>query len=185
MRPRTRFSVAVAALVVFASWRVWAIAQPEIPIRTADGGGGRSAGGDFVLWGTAGQPDAGRLVGTGTGSNLELRGGFWGGAVDRLVGVEGPPEAIRHDLSAPVPNPFNPRTTVDFALASETHVRLDIHDVRGRRVRTLVDEVRPAGQHSLVWSGRGDDGHAVASGVYYLRLTADGQVRTQKMTLLK
>ena len=173
-----------AVLVPLASWQVWALTDGGVDRWTVDGGGARSSGGDLVVQGTAGQPDAGTMEAT-DGSGLALRGGFWPGAAPVATATGDTPLAGRHDLSAPYPNPFNPQTTVRFDLAQETDVFVEILDARGRRVRTLVNGSRPAGAHTLQWSGRADDGSAVASGVYYLRLTADGQVRTQKMTLLK
>ena len=126
-------------------------------------------------------PDAGLSA----GGDLELQGGIWH-SVQIATGIDGPTDRpVVHELMAPSPNPFNPRTTVRFQLASNTRVRVEIHDVRGRLVRTLVDDQRSAGDHEVIWNGTDDRGQSVASGTYYLRLTADGQVRTQKMALLK
>ena len=190
MRPFRRTSIA-GALVLVLGTTVFAVAQSTGPfslsdgvkVWTIDGGGGDASGGDFELRGTVGQPDARRSQ-DGTG-DFRLNGGFWTEATGRLVGVDGPPASGRHELAPPTPNPFNPRTTVRFRLAEQTHVRVQIHDVRGRLVRTLVDDVRAAGTHTLPWSGRADDGTEVASGVYFLRLVAGDQHLTQKMTLLK
>ena len=83
------------------------------------------------------------------------------------------------------PNPFNPETEVRFELATPSHVSVSIFDAAGRRVRTLVDEARPAGVHVLRWNGR-DDGHQpVSSGVYFYRMHASGFDATRKMVLLK
>lgn len=181
---RRRLAQAAPILVLFSllSWQVWAASQEErLGYWSADGGGGRMTGGTLVMNGTAGQPDAG----VSTGGNLELQGGIWH-SVQIATGIDGPSDLpVVHELMAPSPNPFNPRTTVRFQLASSTRVRVEIHDVRGRLVRTLVDGQRAAGEHKIVWDGIDDRGHTVASGTYYLRLTADGQVRTQKMALLK
>lgn len=186
MRTRARISGAVLLVVVFASLRAWASTQHEVPAWTVDGGGGASSGGGFVVSGTAGQPDASTSADPDPfATGLTVRGGFWNRAAPTVVGVEGPPVATRHELSAPTPNPFNPQTTLRFDLAQQTHARVQIHDVRGRVVRTLVDGVRAAGTHRVVWQGLGDDGAEVASGVYYVRLVADAQIRTQKMTLVK
>lgn len=183
-RTLRRALLLAVVLVPLASWQVWALTDGSIARWTVDGGGARSSGGDLIVRGTAGQPDAGTLSGP-AGSGLELRGGFWPGAAPVATGTGDTPVAGRHELVDPYPNPFNPQTTVQFELAQETDVFVEILDTRGRRVRTLVDGARAAGVHTLQWSGRTDDGAAVASGVYYLRLIADGQVRTRKMTLLK
>jgi hypothetical protein len=88
-------------------------------------------------------------------------------------------------LMPPAPNPFNPETAVGFSLASKGQVSLAVFDVQGRRVRTLVNEVREAGPHVVRWDGRNDSGQSVASGMYFTRMEAEGFSATQKMTLLK
>jgi len=183
MKRITRFSLVATLLSVpLASWQVWAVNQDALSSSTLDGGGGISVGTEFTVHGTAGQPDAGSS--TGSPSGFEVRGGFWNGK-RVATSVDGPVSVGRHELQTPVPNPFNPQTSIRFDLAAETRVRVEVIDIRGRLVRRLLDETRPAGSHEFVWKGRADDGSAVASGVYFLRLSADGQVRTQKMTLLK
>lgn len=83
------------------------------------------------------------------------------------------------------PNPFNPATRLAFHLPTDGHVRLTIHDVRGREVRRLVDAARPAGLQSVPWNGTDDAGRFVATAVYHARLEAGGAVRTQALTLVK
>jgi hypothetical protein len=83
------------------------------------------------------------------------------------------------------PNPFNPTTTIRFALPSQNHVRLVIYDAEGGLVRTLVDEVRAEGLHEVVWDGRDGRGTVSSSGVYFYQLTAPGVIEARKMILLK
>ena len=83
------------------------------------------------------------------------------------------------------PNPFNPMTNITFDLPKPGHVRLDIFDVSGRLVRTLVDEDRAAASHSVVWDGMDNRGGRVASGAYYYRLQTERQTATHKMMLVK
>jgi hypothetical protein len=83
------------------------------------------------------------------------------------------------------PNPFNPRTEISFRVPREGRVRLDVYDVRGRMVRSLLDEVRPAGLQSVVWNGRDDDDRPVAAGVYLVRLQDGKSARTRGVTLIK
>ncbi len=83
------------------------------------------------------------------------------------------------------PNPFNPRTMIAFDLANDGPVRLEIFDLRGRRVRQLADRGLPAGSHSLLWDGRSDSGNEVASGLYFYRLTAADKQQTNKMLLVR
>jgi len=83
------------------------------------------------------------------------------------------------------PNPFNPQTTVQFALVAPQHVRVAIYDVRGALVRRLADQSMPAGDHSLVWNGLDDGGRTTSSGIYFVRLIAGNVVETRKVVMLK
>jgi len=83
------------------------------------------------------------------------------------------------------PNPFNPRTTIAYAVRETGRVHIAIYDVAGRLVKTLVDDVRLAGRHSAAWDGRDERGVEAASGVYFVRLVAGGRVQTQKLVLIK
>ncbi len=84
----------------------------------------------------------------------------------------GPPLSLRAH-----PNPFADRTNVAFSLPSEGGVRVDVFDAAGRRVRTLLDAVLPAGRHDRTWDLRGADGRRAAPGVYFVNLrTASGSV---------
>jgi len=78
------------------------------------------------------------------------------------------------------PNPFNPTTEINFSLPSASDVKLEVYNIMGQRVVTLVDGFFGAGQHSAVW-----DASSIASGIYFYRLTANEFVETKKMMLLK
>ena len=106
----------------------------------------------------------------------------------RLSLVVGPPEyVLEHsaDIVQPpraalldqnVPNPFNPVTRIRFGLPRPAEVTLEIFDVRGRRVTSLLQgEPRQAGYHTAVWTGLDDNGSRVSSGVYLYRLTMPGE----------
>lgn len=84
-------------------------------------------------------------------------------------------------LGAPQPNPFRAQTVILYALPDAGEVRAAIYDLLGRRVATLVDDRREAGPHHLSWNGEADNGTAVASGVYFIRLRAGGERRTRKL----
>ena len=88
--------------------------------------------------------------------------------------LDTPPATPRAWLAAPSPNPAIAHTTIRFQLPSENRVRLAIYDVAGRRVRLLLDDLRPAGQHSVQWDGLADGGEPVRSGTYFLRLAGPG-----------
>jgi hypothetical protein len=83
-------------------------------------------------------------------------------------------------LAQNYPNPFNPVTTIKYSLASRESVELDVIDLLGRAVAKLVSGMQSAGDHEVEWSG-----NAVASGVYFYRLTAGSYRETKKMILLK
>ncbi len=84
-----------------------------------------------------------------------------------------------------LPNPFNPSTTIRFALPSDQQIRLRIYDVAGRLVRTLADEGFTAGTHDLLWNGKDQGGAQTATGVYFYRLETQDKILTRKMLLIK
>ena len=83
------------------------------------------------------------------------------------------------------PNPFNATTEISFALPVDENVSLDILDINGRVVKTLVNGELEAGYHTIVWNGKNVDGSEVSSGVYFYRLTAGRMNETRKMMLIK
>ncbi len=83
------------------------------------------------------------------------------------------------------PNPGNPRTVVAFSLATGGHVRLEILDLAGRRVRALLDTDLPVGEHTVTWDGRDQAGRNAASGTYVVRLSAGGSSRQELVTLVR
>jgi hypothetical protein len=84
------------------------------------------------------------------------------------------------------PNPFNPSTSIGFEMGHEGHALLEVFDARGAHIRTLVDGKQPVGVRRVAWDGTDDERRALASGVYFYRLSVDGRaVETRKMVLLK
>ncbi|MBD3258709.1 T9SS type A sorting domain-containing protein, partial [candidate division GN15 bacterium] len=88
-------------------------------------------------------------------------------------------------LSQNVPNPFNPETRISFSLSTASEVRLEVFNVIGQRVTTLIHGGYPAGEHQVVWRGTDDRGNQVASGIYLYRLSTPREVETRKMVLMK
>jgi hypothetical protein len=88
-------------------------------------------------------------------------------------------------LRGNAPNPFNPSTRISFSVAKAGQAVVDVLDLQGRHVRTLLSGLVEAGERSLEWDGRDEAGRPVASGSYLARLRADGQVATLKMVLAK
>lgn len=124
---------------------------------------GRDAAG---AWGTADSIHV--VVNDGAATSVD------GGAVARVFG-----------LQPSVPNPFNPETSIRFSLPRSAEAALVIYDVTGREVVRLVKGRLEAGAHEVRWTGRDNGGHTVASGVYFARLSSEGQTATQKMVLMK
>ncbi len=89
------------------------------------------------------------------------------------------------ELSQNYPNPFNPTTTINFSIPTSQHVSLEIINVRGQVVKTLVDQQLSAGSHSYEWDATNAGGSKVASGVYLYKLATAEDVAVKKMTLLK
>jgi hypothetical protein len=83
------------------------------------------------------------------------------------------------------PNPFNPSTTIYYGLLEDGDVTLNIYDLAGRRVKTLISGLVVAGDHEVQWHGRDHAGRRVATGVYFYRLQADSFLETKRMVLIK
>lgn len=100
------------------------------------------------------------------------------------VGDPATPPALLPRLTVS-PNPFNPRTTLAFELPRAGRTQVEIFDVAGRLVTTLLDDVQPAGRIELAWDGNDRSGRAVASGTYFARATGTDLVATAKLTLVR
>jgi len=83
------------------------------------------------------------------------------------------------------PNPFNPETSISFALPVTAPVRLDIFNILGQKVITLLDRPMPAGVNTVVWEGNNESGWKVSTGVYFYRLQSGSFTQSKKMLLLK
>ena len=104
-------------------------------------------------------------------------------SVEELVPSDAPDT---YTLFPNYPNPFNAETMIRYDLPEAEAVRLSVHNLAGQHVRTLMDEERPAGSHSVTWDGRDDAGQSVSSGVYLYRLNVAGRwMGTRKMLLIR
>ncbi len=101
--------------------------------------------------------------------------------------VTGAEEAapVAFALHRATPNPSTGRTTIGFALPRQSGVRLELYDVAGQLVRTLVGRVYPAGIHRAEWDGRDGRGRTVASGLYLYRMRAEGFEATQRVLIVR
>lgn len=88
-------------------------------------------------------------------------------------------------LNQNFPNPFNPSTTISYQLPASGDVRLEIYNLRGQLVNTLINAKQDSGYHSITWNGTDSNNHGVASGVYFYRLCSAGKNVTRKMLLMK
>ena len=88
-------------------------------------------------------------------------------------------------IAAIYPNPFNPRTTIEFELAATGAIELAIYDVGGRLVRVVDSGSRSAGRYQATWDGQDNDGRAVPTGTYFCRLSTAQGSQTKKMTLAR
>ena len=91
----------------------------------------------------------------------------------------------KFELGQNYPNPFNPTTTLEYGVPNRSHVRIEVFNILGQSIRTLVDEEKSAGRYQSVWDGTDKSGHSVSSGVYLYRITAGEFVQSKKMLLLK
>jgi hypothetical protein len=101
------------------------------------------------------------------------------------TGVSGDYFGGKFGLAQNMPNPFNPKTTIAFNLTTPGDVTLEIYDVAGRRVATLIDRHMGTGAHVAQWDGKTSEGERAASGVYFYKLEAGDQKTSRKMVLLK
>ena len=95
------------------------------------------------------------------------------------------PAPEQYSLSDAYPNPFNPTTTLSFSVPTEGVMSLNIYDMMGRLVSTLVDGNLKQGYHSITWNGMDSNGHAVSSGMYIYSLKGEGVSITKKMVMMK
>jgi hypothetical protein len=87
---------------------------------------------------------------------------------------------VRYTLSQNYPNPFNPSTTIEFSLPISDNVQIEIYNIAGQKIETLLNKRMPAGDHKLEYNT-----HNLASGVYLYRIEAGRYQEVKKMVLLK
>jgi len=90
-----------------------------------------------------------------------------------------------YSLSQNFPNPFNPTTTIEYSIPKAGLTSLDVYNIAGQKVRTLVNETQSASFYKVVWDGRNDNGESVATGMYFYKLVSGNYSKIVKMTLMK
>jgi hypothetical protein len=96
--------------------------------------------------------------------------------------------AVGSRLRGNYPNPFNPITTLQFTVDSATtsqHVTIDIYNIRGQLVRSLINGEFTTGDYTVIWNGTDDNGRGVSSGIYFYKMTTENYSATRKMILMK
>lgn len=88
-------------------------------------------------------------------------------------------------LDGNYPNPFNPETRISYNLKSAEHVIIDVYNIKGQKVKSLVNELKERGNHTVVWNGRDDSNNSVSSGLYFYKMKSGKYTSTKKMILLK
>ena len=122
----------------------------------------------------------------------EVLAGHRSGVVEAIAGSDGvdrveprPDVTTQFALGAAYPNPFNATSTISYTLRRESEIKLEIFDLLGRHVATLMDVVQPAGTHFAVWTGESGSGTMAGSGVYFVRLQSATFSQTRKLVLMK
>lgn len=124
------------------------------------------------------------LTGEKGNMNLQLIIGTENYAKETAGNISLTPE--QYVLSQNFPNPFNPSTTISYNLKEKSNVTLEIFDILGRKIKSLVDgEIQSAGRHIVVWNGKNISGNSVSSGVYLYRIHANDFIETKKMLLIR
>ena len=172
-------------LAVLALWVVSAGPAGAVELVKSAFSGGAVAASDasYSLVATIGEAG---VVGRTAGPTYSLSQGFWGGVRSAATGVLDAlgPVVFTNGLLQNAPNPFRADTAISFSVSSAAATRLDVYDVSGRRVRTLVNDVRQPGRHRVNWDGRDGSRSFVGSGVYFYRLSIGGWSDTRKMLRL-
>jgi flagellar hook assembly protein FlgD len=95
------------------------------------------------------------------------------------------PNEAAFSLNQNFPNPFNPDTIISFSLETTGKVELDIYNAKGQLIRKLVRAFYPEGEHTIRWNGKTDDQKMAPSGIYFYRMSQNGEYKHRKMTLMK
>jgi len=154
-------------------------AQTVVRHSVVSNGGNVTSNSQFRIAGTVGQP----VIGIANNGTNNLASGFWSLPINLITSVEEIPSAVvpkEFRLDQNFPNPFNPSTTIQFALPKSSEVTLKIYDILGREVGALVEEKMKAGEYKIVF-----DASELASGVYFYRIVAQDFVKVRKLTLLR
>ena len=82
------------------------------------------------------------------------------------------------------PNPFNPITTIEFSIQNDSKIELSIYNIKGQKIKTLIQNEYLKGTHSIIWNGADESNNPVSSGIYYYKLNVNGKTEVVKKCLL-
>ena len=120
------------------------------------------------------------------GTGNEVTGGeIWRGELTGDVEESTEPLSDVYTLGQNHPNPFNAGISIRYALPQEGFVTLTIYNVSGQKVRTLVDETKQVGEHTVSWNSLDEAGNEVATGVYFYKFQVGDYTETKKMILVR
>jgi photosystem II stability/assembly factor-like uncharacterized protein len=108
--------------------------------------------------------------------------------LDQFVGIEEENYfvlPVEYKLFQNYPNPFNPSTTIEFFIPKNDNVRIDIFNINGEKINTLIDQQMEAGNHSIVWKGENTSGEKISSGIYFINMRTKETTLTKKAILIK
>ena len=88
-------------------------------------------------------------------------------------------------LHSNYPNPFNPETTISFSISVASNLRVDIYNIKGQKIKTLINEPKQSGTHTITWDGSDENGKSAGSGIYFYQLTTNNFSQAKKMVLMK
>ena len=92
---------------------------------------------------------------------------------------------LRYNLHQNYPNPFNPKTEIKYELPKDGFIKINVYDLMGRNIKTLVNKIQIAGNHSVTWNATNNSGELVSAGMYIYTIQAGTFSQTRKMVLLK
>jgi len=178
------WSLILVFAISLSSSQVWGV---QMGRQVLDGGGAMwLSTTNYKLSSSLGQS----ITGVQEGAANKLYTGFWNPWVVQMTPVEWEEEdhaqlPKEFDLRQNYPNPFNPTTVIEYALPKASEVKIQIYNILGQKVKSLMDEPQEAGYKTIHWDGKDDHGNEVSSGVYFCRIEAGDFVKCKKMALLK
>jgi len=102
---------------------------------------------------------------------------------ESLQSVQPPPHVLR--IESNYPNPFNPETTISFSVPTDGKVLVTIYNIKGQKIKQLLNETMLTGKHAVIWNGTDSNGKSVSSGLYFAKIKQGNTHRIHKMMLMK